>query len=317
MGLSIPEKGGSLLIVITGPTAIGKTQLAFNLALNISGAEIVSCDSMAIYKEMNIGTSKPSREMREKVPHHLVDICSVKEEFNVAEYVRRAKECIQDIIARDKIPILVGGSLLYLYSLLDGIFQGPGKNPNLRRELIAIADARGVKYLYAKLAQIDPESANKIHAHDLRRIVRALEVWYTTGEKISELKKRRKGIYEDYEVKIFGLSRDREKIYQAIEDRVDEMISQGLVEEVRKLWREGISMTAYQGHGYKEIIGYLENKYSLEEAVRLTKRNTRRYAKRQISWLRKDNRVRWINLDEFKNYNEVVNYILQEVDIKL
>lgn len=315
MVLFTPEKKRPLLIVITGPTAVGKTQLAFNLALKLSNAEIISCDSMAIYKEMNIGTSKPSSEMREKISHHMIDICSVKDEFNVAEYVRLAKQCIQEITQRGKTPVIVGGSLLYLYSLLDGIFQGPGKNPLLREELSKMAQEQGLGALYTKLSEIDPETAQKIHPHDFKRIVRALEVWYTTGEKISELKKRKKGIYDDYEVKIFALIRERRKIYQTIDNRVDDMIAQGLVEEVKKLWDQGMSITAYQGHGYKEIIGYLEGKYNLEEAIRLTKRNTRRYAKRQISWLKRDNRVRWINLDEFESNGEAVNYIIQELNI--
>jgi tRNA dimethylallyltransferase len=315
MVLFTPEKKKPLLIVITGPTAVGKTQLAFNLALKLSNAEIISCDSMAVYKEMNIGTSKPCSEMREKISHHMIDICSVKDEFNVAEYVRLAKQCIQEIIQRGKIPVIVGGSLLYLYSLLDGIFQGPGKNPQVREELFKMAQAQGLSVLYTKLSEIDPETAQKIHPNDFKRIVRALEVWYTTGEKISELKKRKEGIYEDYEVKIFALIKERKKIYQTIDNRVDDMITQGLVEEVKKLWEQGISITAYQGHGYKEIIGYLEDKYNFEEAIRLTKRNTRRYAKRQISWLKRDNRVRWINLDEFKNDDQVIDCIIGELNI--
>lgn len=315
MASSIPEEKKPLIIVITGPTGVGKTEIAFKLAENLSSAEIISCDSMAVYTEMNIGVSKPSPEMREKIPHHLIDICSVKDEFNVAEYVKLAKACVEDIVARGKIPIIVGGSLLYLYSLLDGIFLGPGRDKRLREKLISIAKNKGLDYLYAKLKEIDPQSADKIHPNDLRRIIRALEVWLITGEKISKLQRIRSGIYDKYNVKILALIRDRKKIYQNIDLRVERMVSQGLIDEVYRLWQKGLGLTAYQGHGYKEIIGHFEGRYSQEEAIRLTKRNTRRYAKRQISWLRRDKRIRWINLDDFKSGDEVVNYIMKELEI--
>jgi tRNA dimethylallyltransferase len=301
------------VLVITGPTGVGKTEIAFLLACKLKDVEIISCDSMAIYKEMNIGTSKPSEEMRRQIPHHLIDIVSVKEEFNVAKYVKLAKELIKDIIQRGKIPLIVGGSTMYLYSLIDGIFEGVPKDPGLREKLMQRAKEEGLHSLYKELEKIDPLTAQKVHPNDLKRIIRALEVYYKSGIPISKLKEEKEGIASQYDIIIYGLKRQRQNLYERIDTRVDEMIKRGLVEEVRKLWEEGIGPTAFQGHGYKEIIGYLEGKYDLNEAIRLTKRNTRRYAKRQLSWLKRDKRLTWINLDEFRTQEEVVNFILEDL----
>lgn len=304
------------VLVITGPTGVGKTAVSREVARRLRSVEVVSCDSMAVYKEMNIGTSKPSSQLREEIPHHLIDLISVEEEFNVARYVELARSVIRDIFQRGNIPLLVGGSSLYLFSLLDGIFEGPGKESRLRQELSKRASSEGLFSLYQELKRVDPESAHKIHPNDLRRILRALEVYYQTGRRISELQKRRKGISSEYELEIYALAMNRKRLYAKIEERVDRMLREGLLEEVSQLWKKGLSQTAYQGHGYKELIGYLEGRYSLDEAVQLTKRNTKRYAKRQISWLRRDRRVNWIERDGFGSEKELAEYIIEDLKAK-
>ncbi|MDP8233265.1 MAG: tRNA (adenosine(37)-N6)-dimethylallyltransferase MiaA [Candidatus Saelkia tenebricola] len=301
----------SPIIVITGCTGVGKTNVSLELADMLGNAEIVSCDSMAVYREMNIGTSKPSKEVRNKIPHHLVDVVSIKEDFDVAKYVAMAEIAISEIVKKDNIPIIVGGSVMYLYSLLDGIFKGPGKNSELRGVLTEKARINGVGSLHKELEKIDPHTAVRIHSNDLQRIIRAIEVYYQTGNKISELKKQKKGICLKYNTISYGITSNRGKIYNQIDSRVDEMIKQGLVDEVKNIWNKGMSLTAYQGQGYKEIIGYLEGKYDFNEAIRLTKRNTRRYAKRQISWLKRDKRVNWINIDKFDSMKSTAEFIFQ------
>jgi tRNA dimethylallyltransferase len=302
-----------LLVFIVGPTGVGKTELATQLARLLKSVEIISCDSMAVYREMKIGIAKPSKEVREEFPHWMIDIKSAKEEFNVFEYISLTCKKIEEVLERGNIPIIVGGSVLYFYSLIDGIFEEPSQTKELRKKLLDTAKEKGVEFLYNELRKCDPISAKKIHHNDLRRIVRALEVYYITGKPISELQKGREGLDKKYDIIIYGLKRKRDSLYNRINKRVDEMFEKGLLEEVEELYRNGLSKTAYQAHGYKEVIGYLEGKYSFEEAKRLTKRNTRRHAKRQLSWLRRDKRINWVNLDDFKMIKDAAAYIYQEI----
>ncbi|MDP8215989.1 MAG: tRNA (adenosine(37)-N6)-dimethylallyltransferase MiaA [Candidatus Kaelpia imicola] len=287
----------NLVIVLTGPTGVGKTEVSIELFKLIGRTELVSIDSMAIYKGMDIGTSKPGRDIRAKIPHHMIDIVDYGQNFDVAEYVSRASEVIAHIVSRGNIPLLVGGSIMYLYALLDGIFKGPSRSNEMRGRLVKRSEDEGLEKLYAELKELDPEAADRIHRNDLRRIVRALEVYYLTGERISELKTEREGISSKYDLKIYALSDKRSKIYANIDKRVDNMVSGGLVSEAESLMGS-MSLTAYQGVGYKEIIRYLKGEYGLEEAIRLIKRNTRRLAKRQLSWLKRDHRIEW-----FYGYN--------------
>jgi len=302
------------VIIITGCTGIGKTILSVELSRMLGNAEIVSCDSMAVYKEMNIGTSKPDQGVRNEIPHHLIDIVSVKENFDVAKYVAKAEAAVSGIVKRGGIPVIVGGSVMYLYSLLDGIFKGPGRNSELRKELKKRVRKQGEESLYQELERIDPAAAVKIHPNDFRRIVRAIEVYYQTGGKISELKEQKRGIYSQYDIRIYAVSRNRIKIYDRINSRVDEMINQGLLDEVKNIWNTGMSLTAYQAHGYKEIIAYLKGEYDFNEAIRLIKRNTRRFAKRQLSWLKRDKRINWINLDNFDSIRSAAEFIIQDLE---
>jgi tRNA dimethylallyltransferase len=297
-----------LVVVLTGPTGIGKTGLSIELSKIIKRTEIVSSDSMAVYKGMDIGTSKPSGDVRLQVPHHMIDIVDYSESFDVAEYVKRASIIIDDIFSRGGRPLIVGGSLMYLYSLLDGIFKGPSRDNRIRARLIKEAEENGLNRLYDRLKEVDSEAALKIHPNDLKRIVRALEVYELTGRKISELKRDKSGISSKYRVAIFALCQKRAKIYEKIDSRVDKMLSIGLLKEVESLAGR-ISPTAYQGAGYKELIGYINGEYGLDEALRLIKRNSRRLSKRQLSWLKRDKRVEWIDISEFNSDTETAHYI--------
>jgi len=285
------------LVFLVGPTAIGKTEIALILARRIN-AEIISCDSMQIYKGMDIITSKPAAHLRKTVPHHLIDIASPKNEYNVSRYRREAIKKIKEIIRRGKTPLFVGGTGLYMSVLIDGIFSSKSQNKTIRQRLYSEAERRGSEYLYARLKQVDPEATARVHPNDTKRIIRALEVFQATGQPISQLQKQRKGLRDEFRIKIFCLNMERRKLYQRIEDRLERMFSVGLVNEVRRLLRLKLSKTASCAIGVKEIKGYLEGLYDLEEAKRLLQRNTCLYAKRQLTWFRKDKHIKWINISD-------------------
>ncbi|MBU3933091.1 MAG: tRNA (adenosine(37)-N6)-dimethylallyltransferase MiaA [Candidatus Omnitrophica bacterium] len=283
------------LICLIGPTAVGKTEVALQLAKRIR-AEIISCDSMQVYKGIDIASSKPTKRQRKEVPHHLIDVASPCRQYNAARFRTSCLKIIGDIHKRGNLPLIVAGTGLYLRALLDGLFTGPGQSAQLRRRFYQQAKKYGPAHLYKKLKEIDPPAAGAIHPHDLRRIVRALEVYELTDLPISKLKKKANGIRSKYDVRIFGLKRQRDRLYARIEKRVDEMFRQGLVAEIKKLTRRKVSRTAKSLLGYKEIEGFLNGEYSCDEARGLLKRNTRRYAKRQLSWFRKEKGVRWVEV---------------------
>lgn len=283
------------IIFLVGPTAIGKSQIGVCLAKKIN-AEIISCDSMQIYKRMDIVTSKPPLILRKSVNHHLIDIFTPTKEYNVAQYRRTALKKIKEVLNKGKTPLFIGGTGLYMSVVIDGIFKAKAENKNIRRRLHKEIDTLGKKCLYARLEKLDPEAAAKIHPNDLRRIVRALEVLETSGMAISSLQKQRKGLDSKYNIRIFCLNMERNSLYRRIEDRVEEMLKKGLLQEVKKLLKLKLSKTAAAAIGIKELKGYLEGCYDLEEAKRLIKRNTRLYAKRQLSWFRKDKRIEWIQV---------------------
>ena len=287
------------VIFLLGPTAVGKSTLALKIAKKIN-AEIISCDSMQVYKGMDIVSSKPSPLVRKNVPHHLIDIISPKSEFNVSSYRRRAVATIKKILRNRKIPLFVGGSGLYANAVLDGIFRGPGEDKGIRKRLYHQAEVKGAKYLYQRLQKIDPEAAEKIDHNDLKRIVRALEVWIKTKKPISEWQKKHQGIANHHKVDIYCLNRPRGELYTRINKRVDEMFKKGVVNEVKGLLKNGLSRTAHFAIGIIEIKGYLEGRYGLDETRELIKKHTRQYAKRQLTWFRKDKRINWINLSSRK-----------------
>ncbi|MBU4310226.1 tRNA (adenosine(37)-N6)-dimethylallyltransferase MiaA [bacterium] len=299
------------LVVIVGPTAVGKSEVAIELAKKING-EIVSCDSRQVYEHLNIGTAKPTKEERKKIPHHLIDIIKPNEEFNAFLYAQRAHEAISKVHKKKKIPILVGGSGLYVRAVLNGIFPGAGKNKEIRNRLEKFSSSA----LYKKLKETDPKTALRLHPHDKVRLIRALEVYELTGQPISALQKVSKEKKPNYNLMMVGLKRKREELYQRINKRVEGMIEGGLVEEVRGLLKKGFSkdLIALKGLGYKEIIGYLDREYGLEEAIRLLKRNSRRFAKRQLTWFSQDKRIHWIEIAEKDLANRVASQIANMVE---
>lgn len=296
--------------MIVGPTAVGKSEVAIELAKRING-EIVSCDSRQVYKYLNIGTAKPTKEERKKIPHYLIDIIEPDEEFNAFLYARKAHAAISRIHRKRKIPILVGGSGLYVRAAIDGIFLGAKKNKEIRARLEKFSSSN----LYKKLKKVDSETASRLHPHDKVRIVRALEVYELTGQPIAALQEISKGKKPNYDLIMIGLKRKREELYQRINQRVEEMIEEGLIKEVESLLEKGFSkdLIGLKGLGYKEIIGYLKGEYDLKEAIRLLKRNTRRFAKRQLTWFKQDKRIHWLEIAEKDSANRIASEIIKSI----
>jgi tRNA dimethylallyltransferase len=285
------------VIFIVGPTAAGKSGVAVQLAKKIN-AEIISCDSMQIYKGMDIITSKPPVLLRKKIKHHFIGILPPEKEYNVSKYRQEALRKIKGIIKRGKVPLFCGGTGLYVSILVDGIFKAKAQSPALRKKLYQQLKKYGKGYLYKRLKRLDRRVAQKIHPNDIKRIIRALEVFEVTGKPISELQKEREGLSKEYAVKIFCLGMDRGALYKRIDSRVDKMFRAGLLKEVRRLLKKKLSKTSRYAIGINELKGYLAGNYSLEEAKRLMKRNTRHYAKRQLTWFRKDKRIQWVNIQD-------------------
>jgi tRNA dimethylallyltransferase len=303
----------SSLAVIVGPTAAGKTRLALRLAGELE-AEIVSADSRQIYRGMDIGTDKPTAEERQRVPHHLIDIVDPDEEFTLARYQDMAYAAIDDVLARSSVPLLVGGTGLYIKAVVEG-WTIPRVRPNeaLRTELYREAELKGGVALHARLRQVDPVAAEKIDPRNVRRVIRALEVYLETGRPISELQRRRPPPYRVLQI---GLTMERADLYQRIDQRVDRMIERGLVEEVRGLVKQGYGyeLPAMSGLGYRQVGCYLRDEISLEEAIRLIKRDTRRFVRQQYNWFRLDDEgIHWFQaLDD--PYERVKGVILQFLD---
>lgn len=278
---------------LIGSTASGKTDISIKLAKKLN-AEIISCDSMCVYKGMDILTSKPSKAVRKKIRHHLIDLIPPAREFNVAMYRDLALEAIEDIFKRGKTPLFVGGSGLYVNSVVDGLFCSSKKDTRFRKKQEELAKRYGKRYLYNKLRRIDPESAAKIHPNNLRYVIRALEIYHTEKKRPSEVRKNREPL--KYNVKIFGVNPGRDVLYKNIDNRVEAMFRSGIVNEVKKLSKTRPGITARGALGYKEILGYLKGEYALEEAKEMLKKNTRHFAKRQITWFRADSRIDWLNV---------------------
>lgn len=287
------------LIILTGPTAVGKTDIAVEVALRL-GTEIISVDSMQVYREMELATAKPSPEQRATVVHHLVDFVDPAQPFTVADYKALAEPLIQSLWNQGKLPFLVGGTRLYIKSLTAGFFEGPPADKKYRDELHTLLEDKGSLFLHEKLQEMDPETAARLHPNDAKRIIRALEVYHLTGQAISQFQRDSQKVESSYDPLLIALIRDREELYTRIDQRADEMIENGLVEEVRGFMDRGFneSMISMQGHGYKEILGALTGKYDLAEGIRLLKRNTRWYAKRQLSWLRQEKDAAFVNADQ-------------------
>ena len=298
------------LPVLVGPTASGKTALAVALAGQIPRLVVISADSRQIYRFMDIGTAKPTPEEQRRAPHEFIDIRNPDETYSAGTFAREARQAIAEHTKSGDFPLVVGGSGLYIRALVDGLFEGEISDPAVRQRLREEARAVGLDNLYRRLQAKDPESARKIHPNDEQRILRALELIELTGEPRSVFLKRKKEA-SPYEPVFVGLTLKREALYRRIEARVDRMIKMGLVEEVEHLQRLGYGpeLQALQTVGYKEIYSFLEGEISLDEAIALTKRNTRRLAKRQLTWFRADKRIRWIEIDESTNFNKLAEKV--------
>lgn len=285
------------LWILTGPTACGKTDIAIEIA-EYTNAEIVSADSMLVYRGMDIGTEKPSISVREKITHHLVDIVEPWEEYSVGRYAKDFNGIVNNLYEQGKPFLVVGGTALYLKAIINGLFEGPAADWEYREHLKSLASERGLCYLHQMLADIDPETATRLHYNDLRRVIRALEVYKITGRKISSLQTQFGHKNPDYDCAIVAIDYDRDILYKRIEARVDRMIQRGLVDEVRTLLDNsaGLSKQASQALGYKEVIDFLQGKYTFEEVVNEIKQRTRRFAKRQMTWFRSFSDIHWIRV---------------------
>lgn len=284
---------------VIGPTASGKTAFAIDLALAEKG-EIVSCDSMQIYRGMDIGTAKPKKEEMRGVPHHMIDVADINENFSVAKFVKMARAAIDDILSRGKLPILCGGTGLYFDSVVSNInFTAQRSDSEYREYLNRLAAEKGGDYVYEMLREADPKSAEAIHPNNVRRVIRALEIYHATGRPKSELDVEQRG-EPLYDAKIYCLRLPREKLYEKINQRVDMMMAEGLEEEVRGLIERGArtDSTAMQAIGYKEMAAYIRGELPKDEAVEKIKRETRRYAKRQMTWFRGQKNVTWVDMDQ-------------------
>ena len=306
------------LFILAGPTAVGKTEISIKLAQRLNG-EIISADSMQVYKSMDVGSAKISKEEMRGVPHHLIDIIEPSEDFSVAEFKVRAESVIDDITNRNKLPMLVGGTGFYINSLIYNYnFASTNKDEGYREHLTKLAITKGNEYVHNMLEDIDKESYKKLYPNDLKRVIRALEVHQVSGKPISEFTAEQDILAIPYNVNYFVLNMERQKLYSRINARVDIMMKNNLVEEVIKLKEMGYTpdMQSMKGIGYKEILYYLSNEISLNEAVEMIKQGSRNYAKRQLTWFRKDSRINWINKDDFSSDDEIVEYIIRKFSQK-
>lgn len=301
------------LIILTGPTAVGKSDLSIELAKQVGG-EIISADSMQVYRHMDIGSAKIMPEQTGGIPHHLIDILEPSEAFNVATFKRLAGQAVSEIYGRGHIPVVVGGTGFYIQALLYDIdFTDNDEDTALRAQLEEIAASQGSDALFERLRRVDPESCGSIHPNNVKRVIRAIEFYEKTGTKISGHNREQQQNASPYNFAYFVLNDDREKLYGRIERRVDGMLEQGLVEEVSRLAAAGCTreMVSMQGLGYKEILDYLDGCTTLEEAVYLIKRDTRRFAKRQLTWFRRERDVIWVEKAEFGYDNaRIIDYMM-------
>ena len=296
------------MVILTGPTAVGKTALSIELAKKINGS-IISADSMQVYRHMDIGSAKVMSEEMDGVRHYLIDEFEPDEEFHVVKFVERAKEHLEEIYAEEKIPIIAGGTGFYIQSVTRDIdFTSSDQDEHYRRELEELAEQKGPAFLHDMLAKVDPKSAEDIHENNVKRVIRALEFYKQNGTRISEHNEEQKEHTSPYALAYFVLNAPRPLLYERIDTRVDEMLKNGLTEEVKKLREMGChrGMVSMQGLGYKEILDYLEGRCSLEEAVYILKRDTRHFAKRQLTWFRRERDVIWVEKPEFAYDDEKI-----------
>lgn len=305
------------IVVIAGPTAVGKTAISIKVAAGIHG-QIVSCDSMQLYKYMDIGSAKPSKEQLETVPHHLIDVIDPKENFSVVRYQQMAKEAINEIFDQGETPVITGGTGLYLNAMLyDMDFGANQGDVNYRKQLFDIAEHQGNDALFAKLKDLDPNAAERIHPNNVKRVVRAMEAIHFNGTGLADFASVNQKT-NDYDSILIGLTRDRSELYQRIEERVDQLMEKGLLDEVKSLKNMGFTSAdiAMKGIGYKELLDFLEGDYELPVAIDLIKKNTRHYAKRQMTWFKRYPEMQWFNLSEDQTEEDSMENIMAWLDKK-
>lgn len=310
------------IIILTGPTAVGKTKASIGLAKALNG-EIISADSMQVYKYMDIGSAKIRPEEMQGVKHYLVDVLDPEDEFHVVRFQQMAKQAMEEIYAKGKIPIVVGGTGFYIQALLYDIdFTESNEDTAYRDELEHLASEKGADYLHEMLREVDPASAETIHANNVKRVIRALEFYKLTGQKISEHNEKERAKESPYDFCYFVLNDDRKLLYDKIDQRIDLMLKESLLEEVEALRQKGYTkdMVSMQGLGYKEILDYLNGECTLEEAIYILKRDTRHFAKRQLTWFRRERDVIWINKNEYHHDEEkildvMLSYVRERTDI--
>lgn len=299
------------LVIITGPTAVGKSDLSIELAKRING-EIISADSIQVYKGLDIGSAKITEEEMQGIPHHLIDVLSPKDDFNIYIFKEMASNAIKEIVKKGKIPIIVGGTGFYIQSVIYDIDFKEEDNSEIRNELEKVLDEKGSEYLHNMLREIDEESAEKIHPNNTKRVIRAIEYYKLNDRPISEHNVEEKAKDAVYDAKYFVLTDDREKLYKKINERVDKMIDSGLVDEVEGLLSLGLdsSYNSMQGIGYKEVVDYLDGKTTFEVAIDNIKKNTRHFAKRQLTWFRREDNVIWVDKSKYDYDNErILSYM--------
>jgi tRNA dimethylallyltransferase len=298
------------VIFIVGPTSSGKSTVAARIAEKLN-SEVISCDSMQVYKDMDMVTHPPGKDLLSRVTHHLVGTVPPEEEFNAARFAEEAGSIINLIVSGNKIPVVAGGTGLYVKALVDGIFASPPRDGILRERLREIAARKGKEYLYRQLKDADPGTANRLHPNDMRRIIRALEVYKLTGKTIGEKKTESEGISRKYNCRIFGLKIPRSSLYARIDLTVERMFREGLAGEVEQLKRRRLSLTAEKALGIKEISAFLDGRINIKKAEEELKKNTRRYAKRQLTWFRGDKRVVWIDAD--RDVGQIAEDIMETI----
>lgn len=306
------------LIILTGPTAVGKTALSIKLAQQING-QMISADSMQVYRHMDIGTAKITIEEMQGIPHYLIDVLEPTEEFNIVRFQQMAKAALEQIYAAGAIPIVVGGTGFYIQSLLYDIrFEESNEDTGYRDALQQLATDRGPEYLHRLLAEVDPAAASGIHAHNVKRVIRALEFYHQTGTQISEHNEEQRKRTSPYQFLYFVLNDDRQALYTRIDQRIDQMLEAGLVTEVRMLKDMGCTrdMVSMQGLGYKEILDYLEGRCTLDDAIYILKRDTRHFAKRQLTWFRREPDVIWLNRTDYPDDTAILQDMLNRIALK-
>jgi len=302
------------LVVIAGPTAVGKSGIAILVAKAL-GTEVLTADSRQVYRGMDIGTDKPSLEERQGVPHRLIDLVEPGQPFNTGEFRRHAVAEIARLHCEGRVPLLVGGTGLYVRTVVRGLWEGPPADWDFRRSLERDADVKGADWLYRQLVQVDPESARRLHPNDRVKIIRALEVYHALGRPLSEEHRRHAFADRPFTPLLIGLTRERSALYRRVDDRVDLELAKGLVEETKRLMDSGYGryLGSMKGLGYKQMAGYLAGDYDYEEAVRRLKRDTRHFAKRQMTWFRKEPGMQWLSIEETESPAQVADRIVGEV----